>query len=113
MPAIAPQRSHRVSCMDLPPPTAQARSYCPDWRHLATTVDRTDRRRGATYRRDGGDCASDTLPAVALLPSRPVLAAFGAHEEPDALAGGEGLAFRAGTLVLKRVHDVGEAQWTQ
>ena len=50
---------------------------------------------------------------MALLPSRPVLAAFGAHEEPDALAGGEGLAFRAGTLVLKRVHDVGEAEWTQ
>jgi uncharacterized protein (TIGR02569 family) len=42
-----------------------------------------------------------------------VLAAFGAHEEPVALAGGEGVAFRAGALVLKRVHDVGEAEWTQ
>src|SRR3954469_18296152 len=50
---------------------------------------------------------------VAVLPSRSILSAFGAHGEPDALAGGEGLAFRAGTLVLKRVHAVGEAEWSQ
>src|SRR4051812_26199290 len=50
---------------------------------------------------------------VAVLPSRSILSAFGAHEEPDALEGGEGLTFRAGSVVLKRVHDVGEAEWTQ
>src|SRR3954454_1940095 len=47
------------------------------------------------------------------LPSRSILSAFGAHEEPHALEGGEGLTFRAGSVVLKRVHDVTEAEWTQ
>jgi uncharacterized protein (TIGR02569 family) len=53
------------------------------------------------------------MPPVAVLPSRSILSAFGAHGEPDALEGGEGLAFRAGSVVLKRVHDVAEAEWTQ
>jgi uncharacterized protein (TIGR02569 family) len=46
-------------------------------------------------------------------PSRAVLGAFGVHGEPVPLAGGEGGAFRVGSVVLKRVHDAAEAQWTQ
>jgi uncharacterized protein (TIGR02569 family) len=46
-------------------------------------------------------------------PPRPVLNAFGASGEATALSGGEGVAFRAGSVVVKRVHDVAEASWTQ
>src|SRR4051812_43101220 len=54
-----------------------------------------------------------TLRPVSAAPSRSVIAAFGVRDEPVALTGGEGLAFRVGDVVLKRVHDVAEAEWTQ
>lgn len=47
------------------------------------------------------------------VPSPAVLAAFGLEGAPVAIGGGEGLSFRAGDAVLKHVHDVGEAEWTQ
>ena len=46
-------------------------------------------------------------------PSRAVALAFSADDEPVALAGGEGGTFRTGGVVLKHVHDDGEAVWTQ
>lgn len=46
-------------------------------------------------------------------PPRAVVATFGVDDEPVALEGGEGVAFRAGDIVLKRVHDPAEAEWTQ
>jgi uncharacterized protein (TIGR02569 family) len=46
-------------------------------------------------------------------PSNEVLRAFGADGDPIPLDGGEGLSFRAGRVVLKRVHGVAEADWTQ
>ena len=46
-------------------------------------------------------------------PPPAVLEAFGLRGEPVGLVGGEGLAFRVGGVVLKRVHDVAEAEWTQ
>ena len=39
--------------------------------------------------------------------------AFGVAGEVEALGGGEGLTWRIGGTVLKRVHDVEEAAWTQ
>lgn len=39
--------------------------------------------------------------------------AFGAAGEPVALDGGEGVTVRCGGVVLKRVHDVAEAEWVQ
>ena len=39
--------------------------------------------------------------------------AFGSKGEPVPLDGGEGLTFRVGDLVVKRVHDESEAAWTQ
>jgi uncharacterized protein (TIGR02569 family) len=38
---------------------------------------------------------------------------FGCRGEPVALVGGEGSSYRVGPVVLKRVHDVGEAEWIQ
>jgi uncharacterized protein (TIGR02569 family) len=46
-------------------------------------------------------------------PSRAVVQGFGGRGEPVALVGGEGSSFRAGSVVLKRVHAVGEAEWIQ
>ena len=52
-------------------------------------------------------------PAPALhVPDR-VRAAFNVRGDAIALAGGEGLSVRVGDVVLKRVHDVEEADWTQ
>ena len=51
--------------------------------------------------------------AVTLLPRPDVLARFGVGGEPIALDGGEGLTFRVEDVVLKRVHDTGEAELTQ
>jgi uncharacterized protein (TIGR02569 family) len=42
-----------------------------------------------------------------------VVEAFGADHEPVPLVGGEGVTFRAGEIVIKRVHDVAEAEWVQ
>jgi uncharacterized protein (TIGR02569 family) len=50
---------------------------------------------------------------MTLPPSPAVLAAFGTDGDPIAMGGGEGMSFRAGDLVLKRVHDADEAEWTQ
>ncbi len=47
------------------------------------------------------------------VPSREVLDAFGATGRPVPLRGGEGVTFRAGDIVLKRVHDAAEAAWVQ
>ncbi|HSJ21082.1 MAG TPA: hypothetical protein VK964_10950 [Nocardioidaceae bacterium] len=38
--------------------------------------------------------------------------AFGLAGDPVALPGGEGVVVRVGEVVLKRVHDVDEAEWT-
>lgn len=46
-------------------------------------------------------------------PSDDVLEGFGVDVDAMPLEGGEGLSFRAGDLVLKRVHDNEEAEWTQ
>ena len=46
-------------------------------------------------------------------PSQEVLDAFGAGRSSEPLPGGEGLAFRVGEIVLKRVHDPAEAEWVQ
>src|SRR5438876_1099366 len=46
-------------------------------------------------------------------PSPAVRAGFGVDGDPIAVAGGEGLTFRVSDLVLKKVHDVDEAEWTQ
>jgi uncharacterized protein (TIGR02569 family) len=46
-------------------------------------------------------------------PPARVCAAFGISAEPVPLPGGEGLSFRAGEFVLKRMHDPDEAEWTQ
>jgi len=46
-------------------------------------------------------------------PSSEILRAFSAAGDRIALAGGEGLSFRVGAVVLKRVHDAAEAEWTQ
>lgn len=46
-------------------------------------------------------------------PSREVLDGFGAGGHPIPLDGGQGVTFRVDGLVLKRVHDVSEAAWTQ
>jgi uncharacterized protein (TIGR02569 family) len=46
-------------------------------------------------------------------PSQAVLEAFGTDEEPVSLVGGEGMTFRAGAIVVKRVHDAAEAEWVQ
>ena len=46
-------------------------------------------------------------------PSEAVLAAFGLRGQPRLLAGGEGVVFRVEQVVLKRVVDAGEAEWTQ
>jgi uncharacterized protein (TIGR02569 family) len=45
-------------------------------------------------------------------PSRAVLDVFGIEGDPIALAGGEGVTFRVGEVVVKRVHDAGETEWT-
>ena len=47
------------------------------------------------------------------LPSSTVLGAFGVGGDPTPLSGGEGVSFQAGDVVLKRVHDTAEAEWTQ
>lgn len=46
-------------------------------------------------------------------PPNDVLAAFGALGDPVALDGGEGLSWRAGAVVVKRLHDIDETEWTQ
>jgi uncharacterized protein (TIGR02569 family) len=46
-------------------------------------------------------------------PEPSLLARFGLDGEPEVLAGGEGLAFRVGSVVVKRVHDAAEAAWVQ
>lgn len=46
-------------------------------------------------------------------PVNVVLECFGIEGKAAALAGGEGLTFRVGEVVLKRVHDSREARWTQ
>src|ERR1700678_4082699 len=48
-----------------------------------------------------------------LAPSSAVLDAFGIDSDPLALPGGEGVSFRVGDFVVKRVHDASEAEWTQ
>jgi hypothetical protein len=48
-----------------------------------------------------------------LAPSSTVLDAFAIDGDPVALSGGEGMSFRVGDFVVKRVHDAGEAEWTQ
>src|SRR5262245_27841379 len=48
-----------------------------------------------------------------MYPSPTTCARFGVDGAPVPLAGGEGVAFRVDNLVLKRTHDVAEAQWTQ
>jgi hypothetical protein len=74
------------------------------------------RRRGPSLFHIAGTVSGERLPvfpAVALAPSRSVVASFGVDHEPIALAGGEDVTFRAGNIVLKRVHDAAEAEWTQ
>jgi uncharacterized protein (TIGR02569 family) len=44
---------------------------------------------------------------------REVLAAFGVDGDPVGLDGGEGLSFRVADVVVKKVHDVTEAEWSQ
>jgi hypothetical protein len=39
--------------------------------------------------------------------------AFALAGDPQALPGGEGMSFRIGDTVVKRVNDVSEAEWTQ
>src|SRR5882672_9617859 len=46
-------------------------------------------------------------------PSREDCAAFGLRGEPTLLTGGEGLAYTVDDVVMKRVIDVEEANWTQ
>jgi uncharacterized protein (TIGR02569 family) len=48
-----------------------------------------------------------------LAPSSAVLDAFAIDGDPLALPGGEGMSFRVGDFVVKRVHDAGEAEWSQ
>ncbi len=48
-----------------------------------------------------------------MTPPRRVLERFGLRGEATPLAGGEGVTFRVGEGVVKRVHDVDEAEWTQ
>jgi len=48
-----------------------------------------------------------------LAPSSAVLDAFAIDGDPLALPGGEGMSFRVGDFVVKRVHDASEAEWTQ
>lgn len=50
---------------------------------------------------------------MTIVPSRVVRAGFGVEGDPIAIAGGEGVTFLVGNVVLKRVHDVDEAEWTQ
>jgi uncharacterized protein (TIGR02569 family) len=50
---------------------------------------------------------------VTTVPAESVVRAFGVRAGPVPLPGGERLSFRVGPLVLKRVHDVMEAAWTQ
>ena len=50
---------------------------------------------------------------VVLFPSAAVLEAFRVDGDPTPLGGGEGVSFRVGDVVLKRVHDTAEAEWTQ
>jgi uncharacterized protein (TIGR02569 family) len=48
-----------------------------------------------------------------LAPSSAVLDAFAIDGHPLALPGGEGMSFCVGDVVVKWVHDAGEAEWTQ
>lgn len=50
---------------------------------------------------------------VVLFPPAAVLTSFGVAGDPTPLGGGEGVSFRVGDVVLKRVHDTAEAEWTQ
>lgn len=50
---------------------------------------------------------------MTVAPPLVVRAAFGVEGDPIAAAGGEGVTFLVGDVVLKRVHDVIEAEWTQ
>jgi uncharacterized protein (TIGR02569 family) len=50
---------------------------------------------------------------VGKAPPESVVRAFGVNVKPIALSGGEGLSYRAGPVVFKRVHDVLEAAWIQ
>ena len=52
-------------------------------------------------------------PAMVVAPPDSVVRAFDLDSAPVALPGGEGVSFRAGGVVLKRVHDALEAQWIQ
>jgi uncharacterized protein (TIGR02569 family) len=51
--------------------------------------------------------------AMTPVPSQSVLEAFAVDGRPLALDGGEGVSFRVGDVVLKRVHDQAETEWTQ
>jgi uncharacterized protein (TIGR02569 family) len=46
-------------------------------------------------------------------PPSAILDAFALDGDPHAIPGGEGRSFRVGDSVVKRVHDSGEAEWTQ
>ena len=48
-----------------------------------------------------------------MIPPPSVIAGFGLEGEPQPLPGGEGMTVRVGGAVLKLVHDVDEAAWTQ
>ena len=48
-----------------------------------------------------------------LTPPSAVLVEFAIDGDPLALSGGEGVSFRVGDFVLKRVHDADEAEWVQ
>lgn len=46
-----------------------------------------------------------------ILPPRAVFEAFGALETPERLAGGRGLTWRAGKIVVRPTADLEEAAW--